>query len=212
MTPHYWRFCRVYVVAWHFMIGCLDGWREPIDWWSMHCWGRSLIRICPMTTGLPSIDQLRLMDGCVSVRGAAPPPPHRLLVQHSSPVSRSRPGGHPTLLHLVSLSSLLLLLVLLGGGHAAGATTSAAFLQRAWTGSSSSSPRVHTTTAISAKGKGGGVGMGREELKNALVAEGLEEILAARAVEAADKAVSTWETQVGWDMTCPHRRARQSVP
>lgn len=39
--------------------------------------------------------------------------------------------------------------------------------------------------------------MGREELKNALVAEGLEEILAARAVEAADKAVATWDTQVG---------------
>lgn len=38
--------------------------------------------------------------------------------------------------------------------------------------------------------------MGREELKNALVAEGLEEILAARAVEAAEKAVATWDTQV----------------
>lgn len=59
----------------------------------------------------------------------------------------------------------------------------------------------HTALAAKGKGgggggKGGGGGMGREELKNALVAEGLEEILAARVVEAADKAVATWETQV----------------
>lgn len=75
--------------------------------------------------------------------------------------------------------------------------------QRAWTRPSSPSSAAAdpaSGSALAAKGgggKGGGGGVGREELKNAMVAEGLEEILAARAVEAADKAVVTWETQVG---------------
>lgn len=124
------------------------------------------------------------------------------------PLQSSRPGLPAT------TSALLLLLVgLLGAATVVQArtpgtsTAPGAFVhlpsahaprqphqQRGWTLS---------PTALAAKGKGGGGGgkgggggMGREELKNALVAEGLEEILAARAVEAADKAVATWETQV----------------
>lgn len=37
----------------------------------------------------------------------------------------------------------------------------------------------------------------REELRKAAVAEGVEDILASKAVEAAEKAVKTWEMQVG---------------
>ncbi|EWM21747.1 photosystem ii s4 domain protein [Nannochloropsis gaditana] len=49
-------------------------------------------------------------------------------------------------------------------------------------------PRLHAG--------GGGNSVNREELRKSLVAEGLDDILAARAVEAADKAVSIWEMQV----------------
>ena len=36
----------------------------------------------------------------------------------------------------------------------------------------------------------------REDLKRAAVAEGIEELLAVRVIEAAEKAVTQWEMQV----------------
>lgn len=81
---------------------------------------------------------------------------------------------------------LLLLLVL-----ATIATTHAFLLPFSFLSSpsyaSSSSTRLHA---------GGGNSLNREELRKSLVAEGVEDILAARAVEAADKALTNWETQV----------------
>jgi hypothetical protein len=36
----------------------------------------------------------------------------------------------------------------------------------------------------------------REELKKSAISEGVEEILASRALEASERAVKTWEMQV----------------
>lgn len=55
------------------------------------------------------------------------------------------------------------------------------------------SPHSRSPTCLHA---GGGNSLNREELRKSLVAEGVEDILAARAVEAADKALTNWEMQV----------------
>lgn len=85
-----------------------------------------------------------------------------------------------------SASSCALLLLLL----VAIITTTHAFLLPSSSSHSRSSSR---TTRLHA---GGGNSLNREELRKSLVAEGVEDILAARAVEAADKALTNWETQV----------------
>jgi len=56
-----------------------------------------------------------------------------------------------------------------------------------------SSSHSRSPTCLNA---GGGNSLNRDELRKSLVAEGVEDILAARAVEAADKALTNWEMQV----------------
>lgn len=85
--------------------------------------------------------------------------------------------------HLPLLGFLLSLLLLIPPINA--------FLPPSIPSASSSTHITHTRLYA-----GGGNSLNREELRKALVAEGLEDILAARAVEAADKAISIWDTQV----------------
>jgi len=59
-----------------------------------------------------------------------------------------------------------------------------------------SSPSCSSSSSTTRLHAGGGNSLNREELRKSLVAEGVEDILAARAVEAADKALTNWETQV----------------